>query len=178
MKRLITFLTLFVFLAPALDAQPKVVHYKKMQELLPTKEIKGFKRNKPTGQTQTAMGMTVSEAGVKYVKPVEDESGESQYIEVKISDITMIPFAAMAFAFDQGDFENETEDGYEKSTVVKKKYRAREEARTGDYKSCKLNLHLANRFLVSLEAYGIDDAKILHELAESIELAKLEALTP
>jgi hypothetical protein len=197
MKKLLAVLLIFVMSTATASSQTKVVHFKKIQECLPTKELKGFKRMKPGGSTQTAFGMTTSEATVRYqqavsespggmrgeIPPVTDpygsESEATASIEVKVSDVTGVPFAAMAFAVDRGDFENEREDGYEKSTVVKGKYKGIEEVSHGEgYKSCKLSFSVANRFTVELNASGTDDVKLLQALVESMNLDKLEKLTP
>jgi len=88
-----------------------------------------------------------------------------------------VPFAAMAFAIvPQTDQESETEGGYQKTVTVKKKYRATEEAsESGDSKSCKLAIPVVNRFMLELEGNGTKDAKLLHTLAESMAIDKLEA---
>ncbi len=184
MKTAMTFLLVTFLSAASASAQAKVIHFKKLQECLPTKELKGLKRMKPSGSTQTAFGMTTSEASVRYQQEqsnpdaTEIPQGDVTTIEIKISDVSAIPFGNMAFAMDQ-DFENERENGYEKSTLVKGKYKGREEATHGEgYKNCKLTFGVANKFMVSLEATGIDDAKVLHSLVESMDMEKLEKLTP
>jgi hypothetical protein len=153
-------------------AQPKIVHFKKLQELLPAKELPGFRRNKPTGSTQSQMGMTTSEAAVRYVKAGTDTIQE-QTIEIKIGDMALMPFAAWAMMYQQQDYENETEEGYEKTLWVKKLYKGVEKSQTGDSRSCSLNFGVANRFNVSMEAHGFSDAKVLVDLAESMDLDKL-----
>lgn len=153
-------------------AQPKVVRFKKLQEFLPTKEIPAFKRNKPTGSTQTAMGMTTSEASVRYVKAGNDTIQE-QTIEVKISDMALMPFAAWAMMYQQQDYENETEEGYEKTVWVKKNYKGVEKSQAGDSRMCSLNFAVGNRFNISIEGHGFADAKVLADLAESMDLGTL-----
>ena len=153
-------------------AQPKIVHFKKLQELLPSKDVPGFKRNKPTGSTQTQMGMTTSEAAVRYVKAGTDTTQELS-IEIKIGDMALMPFAAWAMMYQQQDYENETEEGYEKTLWVKKLYKGVEKSQGADYKSCSLNFGVGNRFNVSMEAQGFSDAKILLDLADSMDLDKL-----
>jgi hypothetical protein len=54
---------------------------------------------------------------VRYLK----DGKESQSIEVKIGDVSGIPFGAMAMSavtLGQADFENETEQGHEKSVTI------------------------------------------------------------
>src|SRR5713101_4603581 len=93
-----TFL-LITFLSVAdASAQAKVIHFKKLQECLPTKELKGFKRMKPGGSTQPAFGMTTSEASVRYQQgesnpeATEIPQGDVASIEIKISDVSAIQF--------------------------------------------------------------------------------------
>jgi len=74
MKSFVVLFLAFLILAPAAQSQTKVVHFKKLQEYLPSMEMKGFERKKPTGQTQTAMGMTSSEAKVRYVTQAPPDS--------------------------------------------------------------------------------------------------------
>ncbi len=169
-----------LILSPAVQSQTKVVHFKKLQEFLPTGEVKGFERKKPTGQTQSAMGMTTSEAKVRYVTKPASENEENyveQSIEITLSDMAGIPYAGMAMMQYQQDFENETEDGYEKSATIKG-YKGKESARTGDSKSCEIEFMLGSRYLYKLSADGFSDAQVLVKLVESVDLAKLEKLTP
>jgi len=169
-------------LAPAVQSQTKAVHFKKLQEYLPSIDMKGFERKKPTGQTQTAMGMTTSEAKVRYVtiqkeEPQGEEGTQEQTIEITLSDVAGIPYGQMAAMQYQQDFENETEDGYEKSVTVKGSYKGKESVRNGDYKSCNLEFMVGNRFTMKLDGNGFSDASVLKKLAESVDLAKLEKLT-
>lgn len=177
MKTTVTVLLLTVLMAPLTMTQTKVVSFKKLQEFLPAAALKGFDRKKPTGQTQSAMGMTTSEAKVRYVQP-PDTSGKEEYVplqsvEITISDMAGIPYGQMAAMQYNQDFENETEDGYEKSVVIKG-YRGKEAARTGDSKSCNLEFVVGNRFIVKLEGDNFSDTATLHTLIDSMDLAKLE----
>jgi hypothetical protein len=172
MKIFSLFLVLTIAICSLSIAQPKIVHFKKLQALLPAKDIPGFKRNKPTGSTQSQMGMTTSEAAVRYVKAGNDTVQE-QSIEIKIGDMALMPFAAWAMMYQQQDYENETEEGYEKTLWVKKLYKGVEKSQTGDSKSCSLNFGVGNRFNVSIEAQGFSEAKALVDLAEDMDLDKL-----
>ncbi len=180
MKTVLLCIATVVVLSATVVAQPKVVHFKKLQECLPTKDFEGLKRAKPTGTTQTAMGMSTSEASVRYSR---EEMGDSEVpdttqpksIEVKIADMVMMPYALMAFGYQQG-YENESEEGYEKSVTVKEKYKGLEEAKTGDYKSCKLSFGVANRYIVTVETHGYPDNKILATVLGAMDLTKLEKL--
>jgi hypothetical protein len=184
MKSSMILLALIVLATAPSPGQAKAVHFKKLQEFLPTIDLPGFERKKPTGQTQTSMGMTTSEAKVRYAtkqseEAVADEMAEPQKsIEITITDMSGVPFGQMAAMAYQQDFENESEDGYEKSVVVKKNYKRKESAHTGDYKSCELEFAVGNRFLIKLQASNTDDVKLLHSLANSMDLAKLEKTAP
>jgi len=162
------------FGSPAM-AQQKPVHFKVLQEALPSAPLPGFTRNKPIGSTQSAMGMTSSEASVRYVKAGKD--GEEVSITAKVADLVGVPMATMAFALvPQIDQESETEGGYQKTVTVKKKYRATEEANeSSDSSSCKLTIPVMNRFMIELEGSGTKEVKLLHTLAESMAIDKIEA---
>jgi hypothetical protein len=172
MKYLLFVLVIVIACTTISVAQPQIVRFKKLQEFLPAKDVPGFKRNKPTGSTQTAMGMTTSEAAVRYVKAGTDTTSE-QSIEIKIADMALMPFAAWAMMYQQQDYEKETEEGFERTLWVKTKYKGIEKSQTGDSKSCALNFGVGNRFNVSMEASGFSDSKILIDLAESMDLDTL-----
>lgn len=183
MKQILITLCVITLSASA-PGQGKPVHFKKLQEFLPTADLSGFERKKPSGQTQTNMGMTSSEAKVRYVTKQAEPANEMETpepersVEISISDLSGIPYGQMAMMAYQGEFENETEDGYEKSVTVKKQYKGKESARTGDYKQCSLEFGVGNRFLVKIEADNTDDITILHKLVDSMNLAGLEKATP
>lgn len=176
MKSFMCMLLIFsaVLCVSAQEQQQKVVHFKKLQSFLPTTTLPGYMRGKPTGSTQKNMGFSSSEASVRYEKATDSTTYS---IEIKIVDMSLIPYGAWAMAYQQMDFENETEDGYEKSVTVAKKYKGIEKANTGDYKSCSLNFAVRNRFHVEMEASGLDDVKILYSLVDAMDLDKLAKLT-
>lgn len=155
------------------DQQQKVVHFKKLQSFLPAKAIEGYTRGKPTGSTQKNMGFSTSEAGVRYEKATDTMTYS---IEIKIVDMSLFPYMAWAMAYQQMDYENETEDGYEKTVTVAKNYKGMEKASTGDYKSCSLNFAVGNKFHVTMEGSGLDDVKMLYSLVDAMDLEKLAKL--
>ena len=169
--------TALLFCSIAWPQQPKPAHFKKIQEFLPTKALSGFVRSKAIGSTQTTMGMTMSEASVRYVKAAIDDTVPEQNIAIKIQDMSAMPYAAWAMAYQQQDMDSETEDGYEKTVTVKNIYKGIEKARTGESKSCELNFGVGNRFNVSFDASNISDSKLIYELAKSMDLDKLSTLT-
>ena len=160
------------FLLSAQTAQ-KTVSFKKLQEFLPKIDLSGFSRLKPGGETSSAMGMSTSEAHVTY------EKGGDISIEVKISDIAGVPLAQMGLSMmGMTEFENETENGYEKSIKVQGFAGTEKVEKTEDGQSCEIMLFVGNRFTVELQGTGTADASLLHKLLEGIKLADLSKLTP
>jgi hypothetical protein len=157
-------------------AQQQVVHFKTLQGFLPTRDVAGYTRGKPTGQTTSAMGFTISEASIEYesqAQPSDDMSPPT--LRVTITDMSGNPaagFAQMALAF---DIEQETEDGYQKSIQVEGKYRGTEQATTTQgSESCSITVLVGTRFVVQLDGSGTADAKLLHGLLGTMKLSELE----
>jgi hypothetical protein len=185
MKRLIVLIIILLGIFSTLaEAQVKAVHFKKLQELLPAKELKGFKRLKPTGTTQTQMGMSTSSAEVRYESIPKNPAPTSEGIdaeptktfEVKIADMIGMPYATMAYQM-AAESESETEDSSQKTMLVKNRYKGQEEIHKGDSKSCKVGFAVANRYVVELQSSNSDSVKVLYELIDSINLDALEKLT-
>jgi hypothetical protein len=101
MKTIGSILFLLVLVVLAAPAQQDVVHFKKLQEFLPTISLPAWERGKPRGSTQSALGISTSEASIVYTgtRKTEQEEAVNTEISVTISDISLIPYAAMAFAF-------------------------------------------------------------------------------
>jgi hypothetical protein len=165
---------LLVAVATPTPAQQTVVNFRTLQTFLPTAEVPGFVRRKPTGQTSSAMGMTSSEAKVVYERQAEQEEG-TPTITVTVTDLAGNPgagFAAMGFAMEVSE---ETDEGYRKTIKVQNQYKGLEEATTTpENKSCHISVLVGNRFIVNLEGYLTDQAALLHKLLESMKLAQLE----
>ena len=180
--RMFSLMILVAFVVSLLPGQTKPMHFKKLQECLPTKAFKGFDRKKPTGQTQSAMGMSTSDATVGYEQLAKENLKEGEEpppqvsFTVKIQDMVGMPYALMPYAWMQ-EFENETEDGYEKTVMVLGKYKGTEKGTTGDYKTLKTTFGVAKRYIVEVEVERSDDAKLLAEVVAAIDFAKLEKLT-
>lgn len=174
-------LALFVLLiVTAAEAQNKVVSFKKLKEFLPSIELSGFDRKKPEGSTQSAMGYSTSEASVRYVKKdtTNSENFESTELEIRITDMSAIPGATLAYAYMQ-DFEKETEDGYEKGVTINKTYKGKEQVRNGEgNKSAQLDFAVGMRYTVNMHLRGSDNMKLLYKLVDSMKLADLEKLVP
>ena len=151
------------------QAEQATLNFKDLQKFLPTADIPGFTKGKPGGQTSSMMGMSTSEATLMYRKG--DES-----IEVKISDMAGIPFASMGAAvMGATEFENQTENGYEKSIKIQG-FGGTEKVETGEYKSAEINLFVANRFIINLQAREIGETALLYKLIEGMNLGELAKL--
>jgi hypothetical protein len=172
-KRIALFLILSAgcfFLLSAQTTQ-KTVSFKKLQEFLPKVDLSGYSRLKPGGETSSAMGMSTSEAHVTY------EKGDDISIEVKITDIAGVPMAQMGLSMmGMTEFENETENGYEKSVKVQGFPGTEKVDNSEDSKSCEVMLFVGNRFTVELEGRGTSDASLLHKLLDDMKLGDLSKL--
>ncbi|MBI5464478.1 MAG: hypothetical protein HY966_05955 [Ignavibacteriales bacterium] len=172
---------LSLLLAGQAEAQLKAASFKKLQEFLPATAPKDFVASKPTGQTSSQMGMSQSWSEIRFTKNIKkkDDSGneystEDASVSVKINDYIMMSMALSMYQM-QGDFENETENGYEKSVKVLGKFSGKEEfSKSDDSKRAKLSFAVGNRFLVEMEAQGNVDAALLHAVAKSMPLDSLE----
>jgi len=158
------------FLAASQAAQ-KTVNFKKLQEFLPQVDLAGFAKGKPAGETSSAMGMSTSEAQVTYKK-------EGVSIDVKITDMAGIPFAQMgASVMGMTEFENETENGYEKSIKVQGFAGTEKVDKSEDNKFCEVILFVGNRFQIELRGSGVSDAALLHKLLDGMNLGDLSKVT-
>jgi hypothetical protein len=184
MKKLLILVIALILASTVTTAQVKAVHFKKLQELLPAKDVKGFKRLKPTGSSQTSMGMSTSEAEIRYealtvdtVRQGEDVIiGSPNTLTIKISDMIGMPYAAMAYQM-APESESETEDSSQKTLLVKNRYKGQEEIHKGESKSCKVAFAVANRYVVELNGSGTDAVKTLYDLVDVMNLDALEKLT-
>jgi hypothetical protein len=163
-----------LFLAAG-QTQQKTVSFKRLQEFLPKIDLAGYTKGKPGGETSSAMGMSTSEAHVTYEKGGGDDSIT---IEVKINDTAGIPFAQMGAAMiGMTEFENETENGYEKSVKVQGFPGTEKVDNSEDNKSAEIMLFVGNRFQVELQGRGTSDATLLHKLLDDMKLGDLSKLT-
>lgn len=172
-------MVLLIFVAGSLFAQPKAIHFKKLQEFLPAIELENFVRKKPTGSTQTTMGFTSSFAEVQYEENIPEnvENFQQRRINIKITDASLYPAMLMGFMM-LSDYESEDENGIEKSTWVKEKYKGILKIQNGEYKSVNLSFAVVNRFLVEIEAENTDSEELIQKLIDNIDFAKLEVLQP
>lgn len=167
---------LFFFLISVLiSAQGKVIHFKKLQEFLPKLNMEKFVREKPTGSTETAMGFTTSYAEVNYREQIPDTAQNYYPIEVsiKITDASLYPAMLMSFMM-MPDYESENEDGYEKTIMVKDKYKGMVKMQTGESKDIELSFAVMNRFLIELQGSNTDSFELLQSFLNDMDLEKLE----
>lgn len=181
MKKL--FLPLFVCLMLTASAQTKVVHFKKLQAFLPTIEVNDMVREKPTGTTQTALGISTSDAGVEYRVKMDERTGEYlggiyYAVAVRISDAAFNPYAILQFSMLQQNYESETDDGYEKYISVKNTYPGKLTITSGDYKSVEISFGVGNRYLVNCKLDGLDDIAKLNRFIDAMDLEGLSRLLP
>jgi hypothetical protein len=127
----------------------------------------GWEMGKPTGEMIT-VPFAYSQANVKYRK-------DNQEIEVSVTDsgfhqVMIAPFSLMLTT----GYEKQTENGYEKSAKVAG-YPGWEEWNSKS-KDGEVNAVINKRFIVKFEGDGLDDIKVLHQLAEASNLTKLANL--
>ena len=158
-------LCLFVLLfAVPVFAQPDVYQFKELQRFLPEQDYENYSRGKPTGETSSMMGFSTSWAQVIY-RLSTDTSKSS--ISIKITDMVSIP----SYMNITGDVDKETGTGYEK-TVVYKDIRILETfdsvSRLG-----KLQLPVANRFLLEISGTGLESTKPLFDILGKTDIEGL-----
>lgn len=181
------------FLATSQTPPPaKTVHFKELQKILPVKAPDGFTREKPKGQTVSSSGISSSNASVtfsalkkeKQLQTMDDGKQDSVEVEVTLTaSIEIIDYAGLGegmFAslhmMTETKFENETEDGYEKTTTFNG-YKGIEKSHTEEYsRSCGLQLVVGDRFLVNATGNGFSETAVLQTLLNSMDLKKLETL--
>ncbi len=171
MKRFILAVPLALAFTTA-SAQQEAIHFKTLEQMLPSAQLAGFTRQKPTGSTQKTMGMAISEASVRYARP--PSSSDHVTLTAKITDMVGMPMMGGLAMMAMGSQESET-DTSRTRTVTVQKHKGSEETSTGTSKSCKLSIPVASRFMVEISGSNTDDAKLLYALADSMALDKLEA---
>ena len=141
------------------------VSFRDLQTVLP--ELAGWERGKPTGERMTAP-VNFAEASVTHTKG--DATISTKITDSALNQVLVAPFAM----FLAGNYERETDSGYEKSVKIGDQP-AFEKWDTED-KSGDLTVIVNKRFIVAIEGRGIDNAKVLHEVLEKTDLKKLAAL--
>jgi len=126
--------------------------------------LDGWEMGKPTGE-KMSMPVSFSQAKVTYRKG--DSSIEVSVMDSGFNQLLVAPFTMFLTA----GYEKETETGYEKS--VKVVGNPGWEKWNGSGKDGQLAAFINKRFLVQFEGRQIDDNKVLYQLAQSSNLAKL-----
>lgn len=148
------------------DGKPvEPVNFRELQGIFVP--LAGWEMGKPTGE-KISVPFAYSQAKVKYRK-------ESQEIEVSVTDsgfnqLMLAPFSL----FLTSGYEKETEHGYERSAKVAG-FPGWEEW-DSSRKDGEVNAVINKRFIVKFEGDGLEDTKVLHQLAEASNLSKLASL--
>lgn len=129
--------------------------------------LDGWEMGKPTGEKLT-VPFAYSQAKVRYSK--DDQRLEATVTDSGFNQLLLAPFTI----FLTTGYEKETETGYEKSVKVAG-YPGWEKW-DGRGKDGELNAFVNKRFLVHFEGDGLQDTKVLYQLAEASNLAKLAAV--
>ena len=141
------------------------VSFRDLQAVLP--ELAGWERGKPTGERMTAP-VNFAEASVTHTKG--DATISTKITDSALNQMLVAPFAM----FLAGNYERETDSGYEKSIKIGEQPGF--EKWDSEDKSGDLTVIVNKRFIVAIEGRGIDNAKVLHEVLDKTDLKKLAAL--
>jgi len=141
------------------------VSFKDLQTAFP--DFSGWEKGKPTGE-RMSVPVSYSKAEVIYRK------GEAKIdvtlVDSGLNQLLLLPYTWIT---DTG-YEKETEHEYEKAVKVAgfpglEKWNS--EARDGE-----VNAFVHKRFILQIEGRNIDDTKVLHQLAQAVDLGKLANL--
>jgi hypothetical protein len=141
------------------------VSFKDLQAMLP--DISGWEKEKPRGEMMTAP-VKFSQAEVAYTK------GEAR-VEVKIVDTTMSQMLTLPYQmFLMANYARETDSGYEKATKVGG-YPGWEKWDSED-KRAETGAIVGQRFLVTVEGSGVENAAVVKDIVAKIDLGKLAGM--
>jgi hypothetical protein len=129
--------------------------------------FEGWEMDKPTGE-KMSMPVKFSEAEVTYRNG--DSSIDAKIVDSALNQILLAPLSMFLVS----GYEKETSDGYEKSTQVAG-HPGWEKWDSGN-KGGEVNAVVNRRFIVTLEGNQIPDTKVLHQLADKMNLGKLASL--
>lgn len=154
--------------AAASNSAP-VVDFRALKALLP-ESLDGFTRTSATGEKNTAMGMTVSQAEGRY------EQGDAS-IEINLSDNGgmggLMSFAQAAWA--SSEIDRETDTGFERTTSYGS-HKAREEYDNEDQRG-EIEILAGGRFMVKVAGYKVT-WEALQAAVKKLDLDALAALKP
>ena len=147
------------------------INFRELQKYLPT-EIPGYTAEKPEGETMNMMGISYSEASIKFVKKTED--GNQERIKITILDYnsaTSIFFTAAAWMATNYSVENS--DGYSKTfdpgiedCYGFEEYKIKQ-------KTASITVAVGYRFIITIEANNQSGTDKLKEMLKLIDLKKL-----
>lgn len=144
------------------------IDFRKLKEALP-QELAGFEKGESSGEKNNAFGIAVSEAKQSFRL-----ADGSKSVRFEITDPGSLagPFA-LANMWMNVEVDKETSSGYEKTSTVGG--RKLHEKWNKSNKQAEVHLVVGNRFMVEVEARGvdIDDVKAL---LSKIDIAKLESM--
>ena len=141
------------------------VSFRDLIALLPAPA--GWEREKPTGERMTSP-VSFAEASVRLTK------GEAT-VTAKITDSGFNQLLVAPFAmFLAGNFERETDSGYEKS--IKVGDAPGMEKWDSENKSGDVTVIVNKRFIVEIDGSSIDDPKVLRTILDNVDLKKLADL--
>ena len=181
--------TTIVFSQTAPPAPVTPVHFKELQKCLPKKGPAGFTAGKPKGQTMASTGFTTSTASIEFTAPKKEkqwqtlDDGKQDSVDVDVTWTVKTEImdyaglgegmsAALKMVTDM-QYENETEDGSEKSTSVNgMKGIEKIHSAEGSY-SCSYRLVYGGRFLITMDGDGFSDTGILKAFVDAMDLKTL-----
>lgn len=144
------------------------VDFRELKALYP-ESINGMKRTNSSGEKTAAFNMNISHAEADY----SSEDGSKSF-DINITDMgNMSGLTQMAaYGWAMGEFDRETDSGYEKTTNFSG-YKAYEEY-NNEGKYGKLQVLVASRFIVEASGNNISMDELKSALGQ-IDLSKLEA---
>jgi hypothetical protein len=147
------------------DKPVEPVSFRDMMALFP--DVDGWEKAKPTGEKMTSP-FAVSTAEVVYTK-------DDSRIELKITDSGFNQMLLMPYSmFMSAGYMKETSSGYEKSVKVNGQPGWEKWDETD--KDGEIMALVGKRFLLQIEGRQLDDTKVLHDLADKIDMGKLASL--
>ena len=144
------------------------IDFRKLKEALP-QDLAGFEKGDSSGEKNNAFGISVSEAKQSF-----RTADGSKSIRFEITDPGSLagPFA-LANMWMNLDIDKETSSGYEKTSTVNG--RKLMEKWNKSSKHAEVHLVVANRFMVEVDARGVDMSDV-KALLSKVDIAKLESM--
>ncbi len=142
----------------------ETVSFRELKALLPEK-AGDLKRTNASGEKTAAFGINVSQAEATY------ESDDGASVDLKISDMGSLSgmVAMAAYSWAMADFERETEDGYERTSIYKdqKSY----EKENSD--KAEISVLVEGRFIIEINGYNVK-MDVLKKTLDEIDIDKLK----